>query len=688
MRALDRIEAALLDQRGHLFAWVPVFLALGVGGYFLLRVEPAPWVLGLCAGAGAVMLVFQRRLGAAWGPPLAAVALILLGVAVAGARAHQVSAPVLSFRYYGPVEGRIIGIDRSASDAVRLTLDRVVLSRTSPDRTPERVRVSLHGEQGFITPTPGMTVILTGHLSPPQGAVEPGGFDFRRHSWFLRLGAVGYTRTPVLMLEPPEGGLFVFRARMALSAKVQAALPGETGAFAAAVMTGDRSGMGQDTLEALRQSNLAHLLAISGLHMGLLAGFVFAALRLGFLLWPAAALRLPVKKLAAGGAMLVAGFYLALSGGNVATERAFVMAAVALGAVIVDRRALSLRAVAMAALIVLILRPEALLGPGFQMSFAATAALVAVFGALRDLDMEWVPRWVRPILAVVISSAVAGAATAPVGMAHFNQAAHYGLLANLVSVPLMGALVMPAAVVSACLLPFGLEGVALWFMGLGLDWILLVATTVSGWEGAVGQVTSPGPWVLPMLALGMLFLMLWQGRVRLAGLGPVALALALWAGADRPGVLVAEDGALMGVLGPEGRALSKPKGAGFVAGVWLENDGDAAEQAEAATRWPGGGVLRELSYGARTFRHAQGKRGLTALMETGCAAEEIVVTTADLEGRELPCDVYDPQRLRQTGAMSFDLEEGRLVRRTAAEYAGDRLWTGAPRKKLQLASAD
>lgn len=687
MRALHRIEAAMLEQRGHLFAWAPVFLALGVGGYFLLRVEPATWMLWLCGGAGLALLVLQRWLGAASGPLVAALALVLLGIGVAGTRTQQVSAPVLNFRYYGPIEGRIVGIDRSASDAVRLTLDTVVLRRTSPARTPARVRISLHGEQGFITPTPGMTVILTGHLSPPQGAVEPGGFDFRRHSWFLRLGAVGYTRTPVLMLEPPAGGLHVFRARMALSARVQAALQGETGAFAAAVMTGDRSGMGQGTLDDLRRTNLAHLLAISGLHMGLLAGFVFAALRLGFLVWPGMALRLPVKKLAAVGAMLAAGGYLALSGGNVATERAFVMVAVALGAVIVDRRALSLRAVAMAALIVLLLRPEALLGPGFQMSFAATTALVAVFGALRNIDMDWVPRWVRPVLAVVISSAVAGAATAPVGMAHFNQAAHFGLIANLVSVPLMGLLVMPAAVVAACLLPLGLEGLALWVMGLGLDWILLVAGTVSQWDGAVGQVTSPGPWVLPLLACGMLLVMLWHGRFRWAGLAPVALGLVLWAGAERPGVLVAENGGLIGILGSQGRALSKPKGAGFVAGVWLENDGDAAEQPQAAKRWPGTGPLRDLTFGDQLFRHAQGKRGLAALLNEGCAPHDIVVMTVDLEGQKLPCEVYDPKRLRQTGALSFNAIEGGLERQTAAEHAGQRPWTGDARKPLKLANA-
>ena len=170
------------------------------------------------------------------------------------------------------------------------------------------------------------------------------------------------------------------------------------------------------------------------------------------------------------------------------------MVAVMLVAVICDRRALSLRAVALAALVVLVLRPEALLGPGFQMSFAATVALVTVFGWLRDRGAERnAPRWVRPVISVVVSSATASLATAPVAMAHFNLISHYGLVANLVSVPIMGMVVVPMAVVAALLLPFGLDWLALWLMKPALDWILFVARTVSGWEGSLGHVLAPGP---------------------------------------------------------------------------------------------------------------------------------------------------------------------------------------------------
>ncbi|WP_093039002.1 ComEC/Rec2 family competence protein [Roseovarius azorensis] len=668
MRVWHLIEGGWLAQRGALFPWVPVLLASGVGGYFALRAEPGIWILLAC-GIGAALLMLAARCGREWsGPLLYAIALVLAGVALAGLRAHLVAGPVLGWRYHGPVEGRIVGIDRSASDALRLTLDRVVLARTDPDRVPRRVRVALHGEQGHFRVQPGQRVIMTAHLGAPGGPVEPGGFDFQRHAWFLGVGAVGYTRTPVLSAGPAEGWQMLFRARMALSGHVQTRMPGQVGAFAAAIMTGDRSGLNLTTLEAMRVSNLAHLLAISGLHMGLLAGFVFAACRLGLAAIPRLGLRLPAKKLSALVALMAAAGYLGLSGGNVATERAFVMVAVMLVAVLLDRRALTLRAVAVAAVIVLCLRPEALLGSGFQMSFAATVALVAVFGWLRDARVSLGPRWLRPILTVVISSAVAGAATAPVAAAHFNQFAQYGLVANLLSVPLMGVLVMPAAVLAALLLPVGLDWIALWIMALGLEWILGVAHRTAALEGARVAVIAPDSEVLPLLAAGALFVVLWQGRVRLAGLVPVLLAVWFWAGTERPAVLISDTAALVGVMTDEGRALNKPKGGGFVAANWLENDGDSAAQDEAHERWPGDASLFPLP-----IRVIGGK---AVAMPPVCEGAWILIVTG---GRIEPsigqgCEVITPDTVRKTGSVAIYGDAGRLRLVTARDVTGTRLW--------------
>jgi ComEC/Rec2-related protein len=275
----------------------------------------------------------------------------------------------------------------------------------------------------------------------------------------------------VLALEDPEPGaaLWLTRLRLAIAEGIRARLPGETGGFVAAILTGDRSGVGRETTEALRQSNLAHLLAISGLHMGLLTAVVYGALRAAMALFPLLALHLPIRKLAAGGALAAATFYLMLSGGNVATQRAFVMAAVMLGAILLDRRALSLRSVALAAILILLWRPEALLSPGFQMSFAATVALVAVFQTLRKrrarmmaarrpwAERRRLPGWLTGLGGIALCSLVAGLATAPVAAAHFHRMAEYGLLANLLSMPLMGTVVMPGAVIAAALWPVGLR---------------------------------------------------------------------------------------------------------------------------------------------------------------------------------------------------------------------------------------
>lgn len=653
----------LLAQRLHLFPWVPVCLALGIGAYLLWPAEP-----GLRVYAGAVALAGLGalggwRLGPNWAPVGWAVALMALGLGAAGLQAHLVAGPVLGWRYYGPVQGRVILVDRSGSDAVRLTLDRVVLFDVAPDKTPRRVRISLHGDWGDSTPRVHEVVQMTAHLSPPNGPAEPGGFDFRRHAWFQKIGAVGYTRTPVVLWQDRPAGSSLARLRSDLSARVQARLPGQVGAFAAAVMTGDRAGMGQGLLDSLRASNLAHLLAISGLRMGLLAGVVFGAVRVLLVLIPFLGLRLPVRKIAAVVALAAAAGYLMLSGGNVATERAFVMVAVMLVAVLFDRRALSLRAVAVAAVIVLLLHPQALVGPGFQMSFAATTALVAVFGALREHGVGLGPRWLRPVLALLISSVVAGAATAPFGAAHFNQLSQYGLLANLLSVPLMGTVVIPAAVLAACLMPLGLESPALWIMGLGLRWILAVAEWVAGIDGATRLVIAPDWRVLPLLSLGALWLILWQGYGRWLGLLPCIVALMLWGQTNRPVLLISDQGALVGVMTPKGRGLSRSKGQGFVAQVWLENDGFAQTQAQSAILWPTPAIVQ-----GQTLHVLRGK---AATATPRCGPTDWLISDRDLPAG-LPCRVTDAATLRTSGAMAV-MADGRL--RTVRDEAACRLWS-------------
>jgi competence protein ComEC len=670
-------QAALLARQGRLFPFVPVLIGVGIGLWFALPVEPglAAYLAALAlatAGAGLV-----RHGAEGWRIPGAVLLCLGVGVLACGVRLWLVTAPVLDGRYYGPITGRIILIDRSQADAMRLTLDRVALADMRPGTTPLRVRISVQKDQPHWQPEPGQTVMTTGHLAAPEGPVEPGGFDFARMAFFDRLGGVGYTRNPVVLWEHPVGhALWINRTRTHLAQGIMAHIPGDPGAFAAGVMTGDRSGLSPQAVAALRDSSLAHLLAISGMNMVFLVGFVFALIRYGLALVPPAALRLNAKKIAAVAALGVAAFYLMLSGANVATERAFIMVAVMLGAILLDRRALSLRSVAVAGTLILLYRPESLTEPGFQMSFAATIALIVAFGAVDGAVLrERLPRWAIPVFTLVLSSVVAGFATAPFAAAHFNRFADYGLIANLLTVPVMGAVVMPAGAVAALLAPVGLAAPALWVMEQGCRWILWVAFWIAGWEGSVTPIPAPGPWVLPVLSLGLAWCAVWSDRGRWLGLLPVAAAITLWTAAPRPLLLVSADGALAGLMTDAGRALSSPRGAGFAARQWLENDGDLATPADAAAR---AGFAGDA--GARSFMLAglraiaiKGRGGAEAA-RVACATHDLVVTTANVVGTAGPCAMLDAGRLAETGPVAIGLQGGALVLTVAQPEA--RAWTG------------
>jgi competence protein ComEC len=679
LRNLHLIDTLLEGQRGHLFPWAAVFIGLGAGLWFSLPQEPG----AVDYAVAALVLAFgvaMRIAGPERAHPVAVgLACLAAGVLAAGLRVQMVAAPMLDFRYYGPVQGRIVWIDRSQSDVLRLTLDRVVLERTAPQRTPARVRVSLHGSQTYHEPKAGQTVILTAHLSAPDGPVEPGSFDFRRMAFFEGLGAVGYTRSPVLLWHPPvKGSQIVDRMRSHLASAMLHAMPSEAGAFATGAMTGDRSAISQETAAALRDSGLAHLLAISGMNLAFLIAFVFALIRYGVALIPPLALRVSAKKIAALVSLGVAFFYLLLSGSNVATERAFIMVTVMLGAVLLDRRALTLRSVALAGIILILWKPESLLAPGFQMSFAATTALIAGFAAMQDrMAPGRIPRWVLPLVTLVMSSVIGGLASGPYAAASFNRYADYGLLANLLTVPVMGAVVMPAGALAALLAPVGLSAIPLWVMEAGSAWILHVAYGVAGMEGAVTGIASPPASALPLITMGMLWLILWQGRLRIAGLAPVVLGLWVWSDAPRPALLVARDGSLIGAMGPEGRVLSQDRGAGFAARSWLENDGDLAATEVAASRagFTGPPTARQLTLGSIRIVALSGKAGL-AQLETACAMADLIILAApqpETPQRQASraCRVMDQTLLARTGPLAF-WPEGEGLRIQATESASRR----------------
>ncbi len=670
---LGRAMRGLGELRGSLFGFVPVGVGIGIGVWFGLSAEPGLWAYGGAALATA-MAAALYRLAEAFQLLAVFVACLLGGFLACGLRVQSVAAPILMEGFYGAVTGRIVEVDRSQAGALRITLDRVWLEEVPPDATPARIRLSLQGDQRWLDPVPGSVVMATAFLSPPQGPVETGAFDFRRMAFFERLGAVGYTRNPVLLWqEPAPGEARVGRLRAHLSTAIRAEIEGDAGAFAAGVLTGDRSGLSRDAVEALRDSSLAHLLAISGMNMAFLIAFVFALLRYGLALVPPVALRINSKKVAAGVSLAVAAFYLALSGSNVATERAFIMVAVMLVAVLLDRRAITLRSVAIAGTILLVWQPEALLSPGFQMSFAATVALIIGFAAMTD-RMEpgkW-PRWGQFGVALVLSSVLGGVATAPYAAAHFNRFTDYGLVANLLTGPVMGLVVMPAGAMAAVLAPFGLAGLPLWMMEQGCRWILFVAHQVAALEGAVTAIPAPPALVLPMLTLGLCWMVLWPGRLRWGGGVAVVAALVIWAQAARPVVLIGAGG-VVGVMGPEGRAVSAARGAGFMVANWLENDGDLSGQEAAAGR-PG----YDDAEGGRVFAFAGGTGLLVAkgdpLPADACQRHALVVVQDVAEGGG-PCLMVDTGLLDKSGTIA--IVEAASGPRVEVTQADQRMWSPA-----------
>ncbi len=684
----DRLAALIEAQRPNLALWIPVLYGLGIALYFAVPSEPQAWMLAALAGGLLLGLGTMVRNGPITRTVLMLVLLPAVGFAAATLRSRIVAAPVLPHEMTANVEGRVIGLDRSASDRPRVLLDRVVVFGLEPNRTPARIRVSLDPATPAELLQPGLRLLGQVRIAPPAAPSEPGGFDYRRVAWFERIGAVGYARTPMVeAAEPDRSDLrqLAFRLRMAASAYIRARIPGQNGAFASAILTGDRSGMDRATDAALKASNLYHIVSISGLHMTLLAAAVFAIIRYGLALVPALALMWPLKKIAAGAALVAGAVYLVISGSEVPAQRSFVMTATVLVAVLLDRPALTMRSIALAALIVLVLAPESLIQAGFQMSFAATVAMVAVYEALRSRPWwqvtQTAPSWrfAKPVLGVAVTSLIAGAATAPFSAFHFNALAQYGLIANLLAVPAMGAAVMPAAVIAILAVPFRLDWLPFQVVGLGMGYIIGVAEFVAGLGGAVVGVPSGPPAALGLIVFGGIVVVLWVGRGRWAGLAPMALGLALWAGHERPDILIADNGRLFGIRTEAGRALSSEGGNGYAAASWLEDDGDRASQAEAHAR---GGLER------RRHRIETEVPGLGRLVYVG--SREVPSSEAECEAAAIliapnwevvpagPCLFVGADRLQRDGALAIDFGPAGLDVRGARAVNRGRPWTRDP----------
>ena len=485
----------------------PLLLALAVCfgsyAYFNMGREPS-WTLVAAGFIGAFACWLGVRRIWAW-PMFSVVALIVLGfssgVALAKLRTAMVAAPVIA-EAQAPtmIEGWVIGMDRGGKGP-RLRLRVHAIAGLSPDQTPRQVRLT---HPNSLNVAPGRFVRCYGVLRPPPAPSIQGDYDFQLQAWFEGLGGVGYVmgRCRGGTLGAPSGVLGEASIQLAslrarLAEHVSAAAGERAGGFAAALMSGDRSHMRPEDAEALRGSGLAHLLAISGLHMGIVGGLVYLLLRRGLALIEPLALRIAVQKPAAMGALIASATYLALSGASVSTQRAFIMAAIFFGAILFDRAALSLRSFALAMMAVVALHPESVVAPGFQMSFAATGALIATYEAWSRRRQERAgPRASGlgfTLKSLVVTSLVAGLATGPFALYHFGRVASYGFFANLAAMPIITFIPAPLAAVTLVSAPLGLSDMPIRLFGLSLEWVLAIAHFFSTGEASLLTPTQAMP---------------------------------------------------------------------------------------------------------------------------------------------------------------------------------------------------
>ena len=377
-------------------------------------------------------------------------------------------------------------------------------------------------------------------------------------------------------------GVAIERLRHAIGQRITAVLPAQTGAIANALITGERGGISEETNTAFRDFGILHILSISGLHMAIMAGAVFLLVRFALAAVPAIALVYPIKKWAAGAAMLGAFAYLMISGASFATVRSAIMISIMLFAVILDRPALALRNVVLAATLILVLFPESLFDAGFQMSFAAVVGLVSIYETFRrGSGGTFVPEGSAARIVffffagIVLSTLVASAAVAPFAAYHFHKSQQYAVIANLIAIPLCNLVVMPAALATLIAMPLGLEALPLWVMGWGVDAMLWTAERVASLPGAVLYVPAIPTLAFLLMIGGGLWLALWQTRWRFFGAALIAGGIALAPMQRLPDLLIGENGALVAVREEDGRLSAVGSARSFELARWLENDGDA-----------------------------------------------------------------------------------------------------------------
>ena len=574
-------------ERGTAFLFVPVFLAAGALAYFALNHEPGFSALGVSVVVlGALAWLARSRL--VLNLVLAALICLVLGMLFAKIETWRAGTKMLGGEISTRLTGRVVVIEHMASGRVRLTLDVIGTERPKLKYAPDRVRVSARAIPSGLRAGDAVAGIV--RLAPPSGPTRPGGYDFAFRSYFNGIGAGGFfLKAPERVADESPTSMasrflaLVENLRSSLAGRIRTAIDGGAeGEIAAALIAGVMAGIPDDANEALRRTGLAHILSIGGTHMVMVAAAIMLPLRAGFALFPGFASRRPVKKYAAAIALMVLFLYLFISGWQVAAERSFIMIAVMLLAVLFDRSALTMRNLAVSAIIIIALSPHEAAGPSFQMSFAATAALIGAYAAWSERKLHRppartghehaVPRAVRKagtyIAGLAVTSLVAGAATTVYSVYFFQRVSPLGLLTNLAAMPIVSAVVMPFGLVGMALMPFGLDQWAFAVMGMGLTAMIAIAEWFSAMSpvDAVGLV--PDSAVL-LLTLALVLATLPTTWLRVTAVPFLAAGLLMVMMRTLPDAMISEDGRLVAMRSSDGMiAVNRMRPNAFTTDDW------------------------------------------------------------------------------------------------------------------------
>jgi competence protein ComEC len=675
----DALDSWLDAERERLAVWLPVFMIGGVLGYYALRSEPSFWLgaaILVPAAAAAVWLPWPRFLFG----PLAAAALGFTAAQFATARAPPVEVDLPTHATI--VTGTIQAVE-VLPEGRRITIQPVWLDGAAePLRRSLRVRLQKKDEGELDT---GDSVRIRALVRPPPAPSYPGAWDLQRDDFYACLGGSGYglgkaERTTQAV---PSGPMrFIQRLREIIARRVAAVIPGAAGAVSATLLTGASLAIPEADHQAFRDSGLAHLLAVAGLHIGIVMGFALALSRLGFALSERASLFWPTKKLSAICALTVGGAYMMLTGMHLPIIRSFVMACLFTAALMADRRPFSLRGLGLAATVLMLVSPQQVPDVSFQMSFSAVLALISGYEALRPWlrrlhGKNWPRRFGSHLAALALTSALAGSASAPYGAYHFGHVQIYFVLANMIAVPLTAIWVMPAGLIALFLMPLHLEVLALVPMGWGARAIVWVARTTAALPAATIEVPHLPIWGIGLFSIGLAWLGLWQTRRRLVGVVLMVVGLASPLADRPPDILVSADARLIAIRTPEGAFLQRVSGGSrFTSDAWAQYWAAGSFQMIPEN---GTGVL-DCQPDVCLLRPYPDRPGAMlvrgALHPAGCGAVSIIVSAEPARGlcpKPWP-KLVDRFTVWRFGSTAIWLDKGGARLLTDRAERGDRPW--------------